>query len=436
MKPAGFAQAEGMNILHLVRRLGWTALLSVALTACVSNTTVSDTTTSTSAAVAVSSTSKKDAATATSASSSNNEALRQDLDDAFTSWFEHSTSPGASLAVQLSDGSVLSFSAGVTNMETGEPVTADSVFRIASISKSITAAAVVDLVEEGLVDLDEKVDHYLGEGWVGDQPYASDITVRDLLAHTSGLVEYAFNPAFAGEAQQRYGRAWEPDELLEFVGRQGAESRPGERFSYNTGGFIAAGLLLEEVTGEPAVDVFRTRIFDPSHAQSIGLAPQVIQSPNHVSGYVTGDYRNLMISLDPESDKGLTLDNGTPVLDVLSTDQATLRSSSWTGGGVEATMASTAAVWHAIFDGTLLGGAAIEELTNQPTPAGYGLGVMLGRSGGSDVYSHSGVTAGFRSQAGYVASSDSSFAVSVNTGASGHAIDSLASIVTAILATA
>lgn len=360
-------------------------------------------------------------------------ALRSELSNAFDDWFAGSSAPGAALAVQLFDGELLEFTAGTADLRTGEPVDADGVFRIASISKSFTAATMMDLAQDGLVDLDAPVTEYLGSGWVGDHANADEITVRQLLGHTSGLVEYAFHPAFGVEALGRYGQPWAPADILDFVGRQGAEFAPGAAFSYNTGGFIAAGLIIEKVTGESATDVMQRRLFGPAGATTIGLPPDHPLSDDHVSGYVDGGFAHVMISADPLTDEGLTLPNGTPVVDVLTPDQASLRTGGWTGGGVEATMGATAAVWHAMFDGTLLGPDAVKELLTPLTSTPYGLGVRIGTVADARVYSHSGGTAGFRSEAGYIDGIDASFAMSANTSASGNGIETLARQVIAIL---
>lgn len=371
--------------------------------------------------------------TVPAASPEGHDELRVELQAVFSEWFEASTAPGASMAVQLSDGAVLKFVAGQSDLQDGSTVEEDSVFRIASISKSLTAATVLSLVEEGLIDLDARVAGYLGPDWAGIHPNASEITVRQLLGHTSGLVEYAFNPAFGAEAQGRYGTPWEPEEILDFVGRQGPEFAPGAAFSYNTGGFIAAGLLIEEVTGETAAEVLLARLFDPAGATAIGLAPQDELSEHHVSGYVDGGLARLMIGADPQVDQGIALAGGTPVVDVLTVDQASMRSSAWTGGGVEADLASTAAVWHAMFDGTILGPEAVAELVTPLAASSYGLGVRLATVDGSPVYSHTGGTAGFMSEAGYIEAADASFAMSANTSAAGHGVNSLASRVIQVL---
>ena len=140
-----------------------------------------------------------------------------------------------------------------------------------------------------------------------------------------------------------------------------------------------------------------------------------------------------MISSDPQVDQGITLAGGTPVVDVLTVDQATLRSAGWTGGGVEADMASTAAVWHAMFDGTVLGPDAVSELVTPLLTSSYGLGLRLASVDGSAVYSHTGGTAGFSSEAGYIEAIDASFAMSANTSAAGHGVNSLASRVIEVL---
>ena len=84
----------------------------------------------------------------------------------------------------------INIATGVTDLITEDPVTTDDYFRIGSITKPMTSAIVLQLVDEGLIELDEPMRSYL-PGWLEGYEYADEITVRQALNHTNGLVEYA-----------------------------------------------------------------------------------------------------------------------------------------------------------------------------------------------------------------------------------------------------
>jgi CubicO group peptidase (beta-lactamase class C family) len=171
----------------------------------------------------------------------------------------------------------------------GRPVARDSIFRIASTTKPITAAATLAVVEEGLLELDEPVDRLLPEladrrvlrridGPLDDTvPADRPITARDLLTFTFGfgMVIEMFTspepwPIMAAESELRLGTIGPPDLAAQpdpdtWIARLGSLpllAQPGERWMYNTGASVL-GVLLARATGQPFDDVLRTRLFEP-----------------------------------------------------------------------------------------------------------------------------------------------------------------------------
>lgn len=176
--------------------------------------------------------------------------------------------PAVGLAVGLvRDGSLEFFLGhGTADVEAGVPITEDTVFRIASITKTFTAIGVMQLWEKGLVDLDGPANDYLrAYRLIPLDPGWRPATVRHLLTHTAGLSELAhlrglFTPDF-GESVE----AGQPlPSLAEFYGGGlGVYAEPGTRFVYNNHGPATLGQLIEDVTGESLDRYFREHIFEP-----------------------------------------------------------------------------------------------------------------------------------------------------------------------------
>lgn len=162
--------------------------------------------------------------------------------------------PGVAFGV-AKDGQVRTRALGVTNLDNPQPVTADTVFPLASITKTIVATAVMRLVEQGKVDLDAPVRKYLPAFRVQDEAMSRDVKVWHLLTHT---------PGWEGQLTSE-DRG--PLTLANFVDTTMRDlpplAAPGEIWSYNNAGFSVAGRLLEVVTGQSIHDALRTLVFEP-----------------------------------------------------------------------------------------------------------------------------------------------------------------------------
>jgi CubicO group peptidase (beta-lactamase class C family) len=164
--------------------------------------------------------------------------------------------PGAALAVVDDDGEVHLRGFGVTGRD-GERVTPDTPFVIGSTTKSMTALAVLQLVEDGAVDLDDPLAHHLDGFEVLPASWSDQVTVRRLLEHTSGLPPLAGAPA----------TTWLQDvPIAEAAARvNGTElvSEPGEAWQYTNANYVLLGALVEQVTGRPYAEHLEERLFTP-----------------------------------------------------------------------------------------------------------------------------------------------------------------------------
>lgn len=161
---------------------------------------------------------------------------------------------GAALAVSRG-GEVVEQAAGLLSTATGVPATTDAVFQVGSVTKVLTATLVLQLVEEGAVELDLPLRTWLPELVLGDPDAAARITVRQLLSHTSGFEGDVFTDTGKGdECIERYvGELADVPQLFP----------PGTMFSYNNAGFCLLGRLVEVVRGRPYDACLRDHLLDP-----------------------------------------------------------------------------------------------------------------------------------------------------------------------------
>ena len=172
---------------------------------------------------------------------------------------------GASLAIRHGDQTTAA-AAGVLNLRTQQPATTDSVFQIGSISKVWTATLAMQLVDEGLLDLDEPIVTYLPGFRVADEQVSRTVTTRQLLAHTSGIDGDFFLDTGRGD-----------DNLEKYVAAMATLTQvhpQGATMSYCNSGFSLLGRLVEVLRGQTWDAVLRERLFAPLGLTTAGTLPE------------------------------------------------------------------------------------------------------------------------------------------------------------------
>ena len=168
----------------------------------------------------------------------------------------------ATIAIMNKNRIIYSEGFGMRNREDSLPVRKNTQFNIGSISKIFTAAAVLLLVDDGLVNLDQPVTTYLPEFAATDERYR-EITVRMLLNHTSGLPGTNGKDAFGSQKNPSYVA-----ETLEFLAAEGIKHQPGTISVYCNDGFTVAEGLIEKITGKSYAAFLNKRIFKPMHMKN------------------------------------------------------------------------------------------------------------------------------------------------------------------------
>jgi CubicO group peptidase (beta-lactamase class C family) len=176
--------------------------------------------------------------------------------------------PGAALAVSRGD-ELLEFATGVISTRTGVAATTDTVFQIGSNTKLMTTTLIMQLVEAGRVDLDTPVRRYVPSLELAEPGVADEITLRHLLTHTSGIEgDYFAEFGRGDDATARY---------VDSLATVGLIHRPGQLWSYCNAGFVLAGYVVEQLTGQPFWAVLRERICEPLGLDSVtALAEEMI----------------------------------------------------------------------------------------------------------------------------------------------------------------
>ncbi len=181
--------------------------------------------------------------------------------------------PGLSLAV-LREGEIAYLrSYGLSNLEHQVPVKPETIFQSGSMAKQFTAAAVMILVEDGKLSLDDRITRFFTdapESW-------REITVRHLLTHTSGLGDYP--PGFDMR------RDYTEDEYLAIIKTVPLAFAPGEKWDYSNLGYVTLGILIRKVTGKFYGDFLAERVFQPLGMRTARVISEADIVPNRADGY-------------------------------------------------------------------------------------------------------------------------------------------------------
>jgi D-alanyl-D-alanine carboxypeptidase len=188
--------------------------------------------------------------------------------------------PGAVIIVHRGDGRHV-LTAGVADVQTGREIRASDHMRIASVAKAFSGAAALTLVDRGLLSLRDTIGDllpYLPDAW-------AEVTLGQLLHHTSGLPDFSKSRAFQERVIAMPQVPLPPRKLLAFVKHKDLLFEPGTRFKYSNSDNVAVGLMVQEVTGQPYAQALNQLVSDPLHLGRTSL-PRGAQMPRpFIHGY-------------------------------------------------------------------------------------------------------------------------------------------------------
>jgi len=272
--------------------------------------------------------------------------------------------PGMSAAVVKGDEVVWSRAYGLADVENEVRATPETVYRIASVSKMITAIAVLQLVQSGRLSLNAPLRDYVPE--LPDK--GDSITVRHVLAHLSGIRHYRSTDEYLSTKRYRL-----LVDTLEFFKDDPLVAKPGERFVFSTWGYNLLGLVIERVGGMTFGDYVDKHVFEPLHMKSSDLDDPWAIVPHRARGY--------------RLEKDGSLRNSSYV-------DLTVR---LPGDGMISTAEDLARFAAAFMGDTVLDPSIVQVMTTEHKtssgePTGYGLGCFVRELDGLKIVGHAGST--------------------------------------------
>lgn len=314
----------------------------------------------------------------------------QDDAEAYLAGAYPADAPGAAVIV-VEDGNVVFQQArGLADIDDGTPLTPDTVFRLGSITKQFTAAAIMKLVEEGQISLDHPVSKFLP-----DYPApGADATVRQLLNHTSGIQSYTGIPGWMVE--ENTARLYTTDELIAVFRDEPQQSPPGQAWAYNNSGYVLLGAILERVTGKPWDEVLEREIAQPLGLETIRDGQDEAAMPNMAQGYTRSPEGEWMPA------------------------QAIHMSVPQAAGALVGTVGDLAGWAKALHGGEVVTPASYRQMTtatavpDQDEPVPYGFGLFVDQLLGRPMIGHGGGIFGFSTDSLYIPEEDLFVAVFAN----------------------
>jgi CubicO group peptidase (beta-lactamase class C family) len=288
---------------------------------------------------------------------------------------------------------------GFANLEWRIPNDAATKFRIASITKQFTAAAILLLEERGKFTLDDPVKKFLP-----DAPAAWDkITLRNLLTHTSGIPDALDAPASAGVLSV----ATPPEELVGRFRALPLDFAPGSQFSYSNSGYILLSSLIEKISGASYSDFLRDNIFTPLGMNDSGYDSHSTVIPRRAAGYVygAGGFENAAF-IDMSIPQG--------------------------AGGLYSTTGDLVKWNQALFGGKILKPESLSKMTT-PFRENYALGLSIESAGSRKIIRHEGEINGFDTSLAYFPADQLTIAVLSNVEMDGVHVEDLANELAALV---
>jgi CubicO group peptidase (beta-lactamase class C family) len=291
------------------------------------------------------------------------------VDHVFDAW-RNTDSPGCAVGVSRNGRVVYERGYGMANLETGTPITPASIFHVASVSKQFTAMAIMLLVSDGKLSVDDNIRKYIPE----IRDYGTPITIRHLLTHTSGLRDQ-WELLSLARGRFEENRITEAD-VMDIVPRQTALNfTPGAEYIYSNTGFTLLGVIVKRVSGKSLRDFSDERIFKPLGMTSTHFHDDyTMLVPGRTSAYAPrpGGWRVSIPNYDTYGATSLF----TTVGDLLK--------------------------WEANLDSPVVGDRALIARMEAPTlltsgdTSNYGFGLAVDRFRGARVVGHGGADAGYR----------------------------------------
>ncbi len=330
--------------------------------------------------------------------------LLQKLQEYMDEWHKNGEFSGATLGICLEDGSCFALATGFSDLESKEKMKPGDLMLAGSVGKTYALATAFQLIGEEKINLDDKIEKYLGaEKWFSRLPNAHEITVRQLMNHTSGLIRYEFKEDFTKDLTTNPDKVWKPEELLSYLFDQKAPFEAGKGWDYSDTNYIVLGMIIERVTGRTYYEEVKTRILKP-----LKLNNTKPQDKRKIKGLIQG-YAG---DENPFGRKDKVIENGKFIINPQF---------EWTGGGMVSNSEDLARWAKLMYEGKAFDSSLLPDMFDGVSAPGlgkevkYGLGVIIRPTRAGLSYGHSGYFPGYMTDMMYFPDNKISIAVQVNS---------------------
>jgi CubicO group peptidase (beta-lactamase class C family) len=276
--------------------------------------------------------------------------------------------PGGAALIVKEGKTIYRKAFGMANLEFDIKMTPDNIFQIGSITKQFTAVAILQLVEQGKMNLDDDITKY-----IEDYPtHGHNITIEHLLTHTSGIKEFS---KIEGRSPNVGRIDHTPEELINLFKNKPMDFKPGEKFQYNNSAYMLLGHIIEKVSGQPYPQYIQDNLLKPLNMDhsSYGSVTEII--PRKASGYSKND-------------------EGYIKAGYLSMSYA------YSAGAIFSTVEDLSKWYYALTSGQVISESSIKKATtpytlNNGEQTDYGYGLKLHNVQGSPMITHGGNMPGY-----------------------------------------
>ena len=334
------------------------------------------------------------------------EVLKKDIQSKLDEWHKAGKFPGATVGVVLADGESFGLAVGYSDRDAKTAMKPTDRMLAGSVGKTFALATALQLVKEGKIGLDDKIEKYFGkEPWFDRLPNSRSITIRQLMNHTSGLVRYEFKETFTKDLTANPMKVWTPEERLAYLFGEKAAFEPGKGWDYSDTNYIVLGMIIEKVTGKKFFGEANRRLIKP-----LKLSDTIPQEGPVMKGVVQG-YAG---PNNPFGGKDAMIENGKFVVNPQL---------EWTGGGYASTAVDLARWAKMMYEGKAFDPSLIPQMLDGVSApmlgreTKYGLGVIIRKTDAGTSYGHSGFFPGYVTDMMYFPEQKIALAVQVNTSA-------------------
>ncbi|MGH7680274.1 MAG: serine hydrolase domain-containing protein [Gemmatimonadaceae bacterium] len=317
------------------------------------------------------------------------DAFRPRADSLVFTYLAESRAPSASFAVIRGNDTLAYGAHGLANVDAWRAPTATTIYEIGSITKQFTAAAIMKLVDQGRVKLDDDVSKYVPQFPL----QGKKVSIRQLLNHTSGIHSYTSSPGWA----KTWNDELSPDAIVRFVAADTFDFAPGTAYRYNNTGYVLLGMVIERASGQKYANYLDAQFFKPLGLRQTSYCPSKTSDPAFALGYSKGP-------------------NGTS-----SNVRAQFLhlSHPFSAGALCSTVGDLVKWQRALDGGKVVSPASYTLMTtadslNSGRKINYGFGLVPGVFNGHKTVSHTGGIPGFATAATYVPDDSLSIVVFTN----------------------